>query len=297
MKIPHIYKSNVAGVNLYGIGISVNQEVKDSESGTITHTPPIFITGMVKGWTLFWLITSSLLSVGSIFFCAACLPRIIYEERPGFDYMGVIVGILALFITFIVAWQISQTMASREEIKAAKYAVGKIKAIEKKVDEIVPMTDAHLQFALAASLRVKGLDIAEVRSDSFEGEEKTRMAHKVLFTCMAFSQYLLALKMYSELKYSPNAKEYIASCLNNIENMATCMRGNYDLVTKGLIHIMISDVESTLIQCGKILSVEQVSNLESLKQELEHNLPNGIDAEAALAEKNKARRERMEDKS
>lgn len=46
MKIPHIYKSNVAGVNLYGIGISVNQEIVQSDSEEIARVPKIFVTGI-----------------------------------------------------------------------------------------------------------------------------------------------------------------------------------------------------------------------------------------------------------
>ncbi len=149
MKIPHIYKSNVAGVNLYGIGISVNQEVKDSESGTITHTPPIFITGIVKGWTLFWLITSSLLSVGSIIFCIANPSRIIRVNNPGYDYMGVIVGILALFMTFLVGWQIWQTMASREEIRKAEIAARKVRELQNELQLLKDVPDGYLFYTLA----------------------------------------------------------------------------------------------------------------------------------------------------
>lgn len=149
MKIPHIYKSNVAGVNLYGIGISVNQEIAENDKGEIDRSPKIFVTGMIKGKTLFWLITSSLLSVGSISFCAACLPRIICEERPGFDYMGVIVGILALFITFLVAWQISQTMASREEIRKAEIAARKVSELQNELQLLKDVPDGYLFYALA----------------------------------------------------------------------------------------------------------------------------------------------------
>lgn len=193
----------------------------------------------------------------------------------GFDYLGFILGILALMITLMVGWNIWQTIASREEIKEAREATKKIKTIEKKVDEIVPMTDAHFQFTLATAMRTKGLDLAEVRSENFEGEERSKMAQRAMFTCMAFSQYLSTLKMYSDIEL--NVKNYIASCVHNIENMAIRMRGNYDLVTKGLINIMISDLNSALIHCGKTLNIEQSTILNDLKQELTDNLPNGID--------------------
>lgn len=39
------------------------------------------------------------------------------ERVLGFDYLGVIVGILALLVTFLVAWQIWQTINAQRKIK------------------------------------------------------------------------------------------------------------------------------------------------------------------------------------
>lgn len=39
------------------------------------------------------------------------------ERISGFDYLGVIVGILALLVTFLVGWQIAQTLISREHLR------------------------------------------------------------------------------------------------------------------------------------------------------------------------------------
>lgn len=198
---------------------------------------------------------------------------------------GFVIATLSALITFVVAWQIWTTIASRDEIKEAKEAATTIKAIERKVDEIVPMTDAHFQLTLANTMRMKGLDLPEVRSEKFEGKEKSEMAQRALFSCLAFSQYLYALKMYSGIKLDVN--NYIASCVQSIENMAMRLRGNYDLLTKELINNMISDLESTLDNSSKVLNPDQFSTLAYLKQELTRNLPNGIDADAALAEKDK----------
>lgn len=74
--------------------------------------------------------------------------------------------------------------------------------------------------------------------------------------------------------------------------MAMRMRGNYDLLTKELINIMISDLDSALVQSGKSLTTEQLSTLQYLKEELKRNLSKGIDADAALEEKRKQRDEK-----
>lgn len=240
----------------------------------------------MRKWFCIYTRQSAVISTIAVIICVFAV-AIEFPRGNSFDYLGLIIGILALMITFVVAWQIWQTIASREEIKDAREAIKRIDAIEKKVDEIVPLTDAHFQFSLVTALRAKGLDFPEVRSENFGGDEKSKMSHRALFSCMAFSQYLSILKLYSEIEL--NAKEYIAKCLQSVEDMAMRMRGNYDLVTKGLINIMISDLDSVLTQCGKSLNEEQISTLTDLKQELTRNLPNGIDAEAALAEKRKER--------
>lgn len=59
-----------------------------------------------------------------------------FPRGGGFDYLGLIIGILALMITFIVAWQIWQTIASREEIKDAKDAVKKSEELVRRIEQI-----------------------------------------------------------------------------------------------------------------------------------------------------------------
>lgn len=59
-----------------------------------------------------------------------------FPRGCSFDYLGLIVGILALMITFVVAWQIWQTIASREEIKDAKDAVKKSEELVKRIEHI-----------------------------------------------------------------------------------------------------------------------------------------------------------------
>lgn len=73
------------------------------------------------------LIISLLLSIGSIIISAACLPRAASEETPHYDYLGLVIGVLALFVTFLVAWQIYMTIVSREQVKELNAGVDKIK--------------------------------------------------------------------------------------------------------------------------------------------------------------------------
>lgn len=64
-----------------------------------------------------WAIIFSLVAiVMSICALAHKYPREYGEGKLGFDYLGIIVGILALLVTFLVAWQIAQTLISKEQL-------------------------------------------------------------------------------------------------------------------------------------------------------------------------------------
>lgn len=59
-------------------------------------------------WALIFSVAAIIMSICSL---ARSSERVL-----GFDYLGVIVGILALLVTFLVAWQIVQTLISREQL-------------------------------------------------------------------------------------------------------------------------------------------------------------------------------------
>ncbi|MCQ2200278.1 MAG: hypothetical protein MJZ19_11260 [Paludibacteraceae bacterium] len=57
---------------------------------------------------VFYILLFVILVIGVIqivWLCKFC-PRTFEESSPGFDYIGVIVGILALFVTFLLGWNI-----------------------------------------------------------------------------------------------------------------------------------------------------------------------------------------------
>lgn len=62
------------------------------------------------------IVVAILFSFAAIIMSVCSLAR--NNERVlGFDYLGVIIGILALMVTFLVGFQIWQTIASREQLK------------------------------------------------------------------------------------------------------------------------------------------------------------------------------------
>lgn len=119
-KIRKIKDSNVAGVNLSGVGIFVNQSIDNKKNETQTQSTlstKIYAIGAVKGWTMFWVIISSVLSVAAIICCIVSFPREESALNKNFDYIGLIVGILALLVTFLVSWQIYSTIKAKDELK------------------------------------------------------------------------------------------------------------------------------------------------------------------------------------
>lgn len=71
----------------------------------------------------------------AIFFCVCvcvhyisyCYPRYIPPEQTGFDYMGVIVGVMAAMITLLVGWQIFSNIKERERFDKLAEANDKFK--------------------------------------------------------------------------------------------------------------------------------------------------------------------------
>lgn len=149
-RIGKIKNGNVAGVNLSGIGIFVNQSIENKKDDAQTTTSAkVYAIGIVRGWTMFWVIVSSLLSIGAIAFCCACLPRIVSDINPHYDYLGIVIGVLALFITFLVAWNIWATITTKEDVKEMKQTADKLNIIEEQVKSLRNAPDAYLFYILA----------------------------------------------------------------------------------------------------------------------------------------------------
>ena len=90
---------------------------------------------------------SVILAIISVIFsivalCNTC-PRLIKKDDFGFDYLGVIVGILALLVTVLIGWNIFSALGIQKEIKDMKKSMGeeydrlnkRMDAFEKKSDE------------------------------------------------------------------------------------------------------------------------------------------------------------------
>lgn len=75
-----------------------------------------------KYWfSQYWYVVISVGSfIANYIVLAWVFPRIISKGNLGFDYMGVVVGILALLVVFTVSWQIINAMEVKKELDNAR---------------------------------------------------------------------------------------------------------------------------------------------------------------------------------
>lgn len=99
-------------------------------------------------WAIIFSLAAIIMSICAL---AHKCPRIYGKGNLGFDYLGVIVGILALLVTFLVAWQIWQTMASKEELRRVERIGKKYDDLTKQVEMLKEIPEGFLYHTLAMS--------------------------------------------------------------------------------------------------------------------------------------------------
>lgn len=247
-RIGKIKNSNVAGVNISGIGIFVNQSIENKRVDEQTKTSAkVYVIGIVRCWTMFWVIVAVLLSIAAIIFCIAALYRKIEDDNPGYDYLGVIVGILALFITFVVAWNIWATITTKEEIKEVTEAANKLDTLEKQVQELKNVPDAYLFYILASS----------------------RFSQKEYYE--AFDFYSTSVILFFENnvaynKYSVVALSYIEICLiQSSDSEKEKFKANSSLISNKLSNIEVAINKSSAQDFSQ--AREQIKKIQNIAKE------------------------------
>ena len=98
--------------------------------------------------------------------CCIC-PRITREENPGFDYMGVIVGIFSFLVTLLIGWQIWATIKIDDKIeKAIQAERDKLKyEINKDIDDKIDQYNRMMKDILGLRLNSNNNDAAKTLKD------------------------------------------------------------------------------------------------------------------------------------
>lgn len=87
-------------------------------------------------WSIIFSLAAIIMSIVAL---ADTHPRVLYSTDGktvvlGFDYIGVIVGILALLVTCLVAWNIWQIIDTKNTVRKAEEASEKIQEFEKEIE-------------------------------------------------------------------------------------------------------------------------------------------------------------------
>lgn len=156
----------------------------------------------------------------------------------------IIMGLSAI-ITFVVAWQIWQTVASREEIKEAIKAADKIREVQSELIKIQEVSEAH-------SLRA----------------EANRMFNEPDMGFITFQTYIASLQHYiaGEADFSRNISQVLSRIRSTIENDIANLRSQ---------HWVISNqhaVDENIDDIAASISTMQ-SNLTQARNQL-HNIRN-----------------------
>ena len=99
-----------------------------------------------KGRFTIWLISIVALTMSVASVCVACFRT----GNLGFDYQGVIVGILALLVTALIGWQIYSTIAMEERMRKIAERIVSNKADEIKVEFYRSLADTYNSLTLSS---------------------------------------------------------------------------------------------------------------------------------------------------
>lgn len=148
-------------------------------------------------WSMIFSLAAIIMSIVAL---AHTHPRVLYSTNDetvvlGFDYIGVIVGILTLLVTLLVAWNIWQTMATKREVERAYADSYKAKKLANRCSDNIK------------TLQIQNLGIVK----HVQGELEFSSG-KYFDACLSF------IDAAKEYVTAQNNKElYISTCLSKIE--------------------------------------------------------------------------------
>lgn len=152
-----------------------------------------------KNWS-FWL---SILSLSVVIFCLIfCLPRIITDKEYGFDYMGVIVGVLAILVTLMLGWNLFTLFDFKEKINKAELDYDELKERITKANGLANDTNVSTNYALYLIFK---------ESSHYAGAITALIQALAVMADSDFDEYH---KMGEFDKFS----KYLSELMNNLDN-------------------------------------------------------------------------------
>lgn len=172
-------------------------------------------------------------------------PRVIKGNSLGFDYMGVIVAILALLVTLLVAWQIYSTIRSTRQIENVEKDFEELKrTVEKTIEGKVSAkmnvlereASAMICFTLAKS-PVHLHQFSEALNERFGTNGITNMLNQSLY------YYAAGLDNLSKLDNSENYDDLYEGLMATISLIEGCER-SLELISVGVVDAVINGIKA-----------------------------------------------------
>lgn len=129
-------------------------------------------------------------------------PRVIKDHNLGFDYMGVIVAVLAILVTTLIGWQIWQTVDMKQKVKSLNDEVAQLRI------------DASVEIAKARSLSIAFITIHEA-NQKWEIDKNAVDAYSLI--CVA----VLSLVNIND----PKDIARLGECCDALEEYLNILRG------------------------------------------------------------------------
>lgn len=194
-------------------------------------------------WSIIFSLAAIIMSIAAL---AHTHPRTLYSANDktivlGFDYIGVIVAILALLVTFLVAWQIYSTIRSTRQIESIedefedlKSSVGKI--VEDRMNVLEREASAMICFTLAKS-PVHLHQFSEALNERFGLNGITNMLNQSLFYLAAGFENL------GKLDNSENYDDLYDGLITTISLIEGCER-SLELINVGVVDAVIKGIKA-----------------------------------------------------
>lgn len=205
-------------------------------------------------WSMVFSIAAIIMSVAAL---AHTHPRILYSSDGktvglGFDYIGVIVGILTLLVTFLTAWNIWKTIDSKNEIQRAIEETAKANKLANKCrHDIKLLRTQHLGFIT-----------------HIQGEVEF-LGGKYFDACLSFID---AAKNY--IIAQNNVGLYVSVCLSKIELSLNNSQNDKSSWSKATIKDLIGRINNldSLIESANSAQKFNKGNMAKIKSRLEEML-------------------------
>lgn len=198
-------------------------------------------------WSIIFSLAAIIMSVVAL---AHTHPRVLYSADDktvvlGFDYIGVIVAILALLVTFLVAWQIYSTIRATRQIENVEEDFEELKStvdktIEDKVSTKINVLEreasAMICFTLAKS-PVHLHQFSEALNERFGTNGITNMLNQSLY------YYAAGLDNLSKLDNSENYDDLYEGLTATISLIEGCER-SLELISIGVVDAVINGIKA-----------------------------------------------------